>query len=104
MSIAINKAKCVGCGSCLTVCPGSLLARDEAGKAYIKYPRDCWGCASCLKECHQNAIDFYLGEDIGGKGSLMHTEEKGDVLLWKLTRKDKSECTIEINRKEANKY
>ena len=104
MSIAINKEKCVGCGSCLTVCPGSLIVRDTDGLACIKYPRDCWGCTSCLKECRQNAIDFYLGEDIGGKGSLLHAEEKGDVLLWKLTRKDGSESTIAINRKEANKY
>lgn len=39
MSIAINKQKCVGCGRCQNVCPGSLIKIDESGKAYIKYQR-----------------------------------------------------------------
>ena len=43
MSIRINKNKCVGCKRCLDVCPGSLIKTDETGKAYIKYPKDCWG-------------------------------------------------------------
>ena len=69
MSIAIKKEKCAGCRKCTSVCPGSLIKTDEDGKAYIKYPRDCWGCASCLKECKFGAIEFYLGADIGGIGS-----------------------------------
>ncbi|MGN0577695.1 MAG: 4Fe-4S binding protein, partial [Ruminiclostridium sp.] len=34
MSIAIDKAKCVGCGRCHEVCPGTLIKLDENGKAY----------------------------------------------------------------------
>ena len=69
MSIVINKSKCVGCGQCSIVCPGSLIKMGEDRKAYIKYPKDCWGCSSCLKECKFEAIALYLGADMGGMGS-----------------------------------
>ena len=82
MSIAINAKQCVGCGKCSMVCPGSLIHMNADGKAFIKYPKDCWGCTSCLKECAVHAIRFYLGADMGGMGSLVHTEKEGDVLRW----------------------
>ena len=50
MSIAINAKQCVGCGKCSMVCPGSLIHMNADGKAFIKYPKDCWGCTSCLKD------------------------------------------------------
>ena len=50
MSIAIDAKQCVGCGKCRMVCPGSLIHMNQDGKAFIKYPKDCWGCTSCLKE------------------------------------------------------
>ena len=34
MSIVINKSKCVGCGQCSIVCPGSLIKMGEDRKAY----------------------------------------------------------------------
>lgn len=67
MSILIHKENCVGCRKCQQVCPRSLIETDAQGKAYIRYPKDCWGCVSCVKECQVKAIDFYLGADIGGK-------------------------------------
>ena len=48
MSISIDKDKCIGCGKCRNVCPGTLIKMDENKKAYIKYPKDCWGCTSCI--------------------------------------------------------
>lgn len=48
MSIQINQQKCVGCGQCMEVCPGTLIEKEQ-GKAVMRYPRDCWGCASCVK-------------------------------------------------------
>lgn len=86
MSIRINKNKCVGCKRCLDVCPGSLIKTDATGKAYIKYPKDCWGCTSCLKECKTGAIAFFLGADIGGMGSEMTVNESKDTILWKIKK------------------
>lgn len=104
MSIAIDQTLCKACGACEKVCPGSLIKQREDGTAYIKYPKDCWGCSSCIKECHFGAIALYLGADIGGMGSRMQVQSKGDELYWNLTRRDGSREQIVINKKESNKY
>lgn len=104
MSIAIDRKKCIGCGRCKTVCPGSLIKLDGDGRAYIKYPKDCWGCTSCMKECPVYAVSFYLGADIGGAGSLMHTERAGGLLRWVIKKPDGSETNIDIDPKESNTY
>ena len=104
MSIRIDKDKCIGCGRCREVCPGTLIKLDGERRAYIKYPRDCWGCTSCIKECPVYAIRFYLGADIGGMGSLVHTEKSGDILSWIIDRPDGSRSIIEVDQKESNKY
>ncbi len=104
MSIKINKDKCLGCGKCKEICPGNLIYIDKNKKAFIKYPKDCWGCTSCVKECPVHAVDFYLGADIGGMGSLMHTEKNGDILSWIIKKSDGETTRIDINTKESNKY
>lgn len=104
MSIAIDKKKCIACGKCIEVCPGSLIKRDTDKKAYIKYPKDCWGCCSCMKECVHDAISLYLGADIGGIGSKMHVHKKDHCLHWIIDKRDGTEETIVINQLESNKY
>ena len=104
MSIRIDRETCVGCGRCHDVCPGTLIKLADDGHAFIKYPRDCWGCTSCVKECPVHAIRFYLGADIGGRGSLLHTEESGDILNWIIEHPDGSVTEIPVNRRESNQY
>ena len=104
MSIAIDSMKCRACGKCLDVCPGSLIVRGEDKKAVIRYPKDCWGCSSCVKECHFGAISLYLGADIGGMGSKMTVDKKGDKLYWQIHRQDGETEQIVLNTKESNKY
>ena len=104
MSIQINKSKCVGCGQCIEACPGNLIKKDEDGKAFIKHIKDCWGCTSCLKECKTGAIAFFLGADIGGRGSVLSVSDSGDIRTWTVTAPDQSTKTIVVNKKESNKY
>ena len=104
MSIRINDDKCVGCGLCIEACPGNLIKKNEKGKAFIKHERDCWGCTSCIKECKINAIDFFLGADVGGAGSVLSVSSKGDINTWMITKADGSVEEIVINKKDANKY
>lgn len=104
MSIAIDKSKCTGCGRCCNICPGTLIRKDIDGKAYIRYPKDCWGCTSCIKECPVYAISFFLGADMGGKGSKVHTEKRDGLIHW-IIEPDQGEITdITVNPKESNKY
>ena len=103
MSIRIDQKKCVGCRKCSEVCPGTLIVMEDK-KAVMKYPKNCWGCVSCVKECKAGAIEFYLGADIGGMGSLVHTEKKGDILSWIIDKPEGETIKIDINQKESNKY
>ncbi|MDF2610214.1 MAG: hypothetical protein K0R92_1688 [Lachnospiraceae bacterium] len=104
MSIAINKEKCISCKKCLSVCPGSLLKTDEDEKTFIKYPKDCWGCASCVKECSFGAISLFLGADIGGRGSKLRTNMEGDIVHWIIEERNGEVHTIDVARKDSNKY
>ena len=104
MSIAIDKSKCIGCGKCRNVCPGTLIKQDDDGKAYIKYPKDCWGCTSCIKECPVSAINFFLGADIGGRGSVMTVEKDGQFNNWNIVKPDGELKTIIVDSKSSNKY
>ena len=104
MSIIIDKNLCVGCRKCKDVCPGNLIVIDKENKAIIKYPKDCWGCASCVKECKVDAIKYYLGADMGGKGSLLYVNEDKDIMSWIIEKSDKSKKVININKKNSNEY
>ncbi len=103
MSIRINTSSCVGCKRCVEVCPGNLIKLVD-GRACITRPKDCWGCTSCLKECKTGAIQFFLGADIGGKGSILSVKEQGDERHWIVTSPGGTTKTITVNTKESNKY
>lgn len=104
MSIKIDIKNCIGCGKCIDVCPGNLLYKDEKGKAYIKYPSQCWGCASCLKECNNDAIKYFLGIDIGGRGTTLSVKKDGFNLYWVFEKPNGERITIKTNQKESNNY
>lgn len=104
MSIQINKAQCVGCGRCIDACSGNLIKCDQQGKAYIRRPRDCWGCTACLKACPTGAVKFFLGADIGGRGSLLSVREQGELAIWTVTKPEGSSQTITVNKNDSNKY
>lgn len=103
MSIRINGEKCIGCKRCTVVCPGTLIGIENQ-KAVMQYPRDCWGCASCVKECPAAAIEFFLGADIGGNGSVMSVASDGDILHWNIKKWDGTMTTIDVDRRNANQY
>ncbi|MFL0195265.1 ferredoxin family protein [Clostridium sp. WILCCON 0269] len=104
MSIKIHREKCIGCLKCMEVCPGSLIYKDQQGRAYIKYEKNCWGCAACIKECVSRAIKYYLASDIGGNGSCLYVEQNADELKWHIVDEEHNESILSTKRKEANKY
>ncbi len=109
MSIAIDASKCIGCGRCSEVCPGNLIKVEETSdpkdkKAEISRPQECWGCCSCIKECPRQAIRFFLGADVGGRGAYMVFAKKHGINFWMINRPDGTTETIEVDPKNANKY
>jgi adenylylsulfate reductase subunit B len=103
MSIEITQQNCVGCGSCVAVCPGSLITISE-GKAVIDDPKRCWGCASCVKECPKTAIALYLGADIGGLGGRLTVRQENTLLRWTIKLPDGKTKTIITDRTRSNQY
>jgi Fe-S-cluster-containing hydrogenase component 2 len=49
----INKAKCVGCGDCVRVCPVDAITMVR-GKAVIDIEK-CVGCKLCIMTCSYGA-------------------------------------------------
>lgn len=103
MSIEITSKKCIGCGLCASVCPGSLIAVSD-GKAVISDPKRCWGCASCVKECPVQAIALYLGKDIGGLGGRLTVRQENTLLYWTVTLPSGEIKTINTDRQTSNQY
>lgn len=66
-----SEDRCIGCGSCVEVCPVSAL---EAGSSGIRIDRRaCSGCGVCAEECPSGAIEVW--------GGVMTADELVDELL-----------------------
>ena len=52
----INASLCVGCGSCVDVCPETGTLELMGGKAILSYPERCVGHAKCAEACPTGAI------------------------------------------------
>ncbi len=55
----INWDLCTGCGNCYEICPGDVI-RLNNGKAFVRYPDECWHCGACRLECPEEAISFHF--------------------------------------------
>ena len=103
LSIEIITDRCIGCGACSKVCPGSLIHLRE-GKATLPYPQNCWACASCIKECQLGALRLYLGEDMSGLGGRLSIAREGPLLHWTVEKPDGSRQTITVDSRNSNQY
>ena len=58
MSVArYDLNKCIGCKSCVTVCPMDVFRFDEtAKKSVIAYPENCQSCGQCYVNCLGRAL------------------------------------------------
>ena len=115
----IDKSKCKECGACAKVCPYTAIigrrrpcenackikaiSMNENKAAAIDNSK-CIACGACVYQCPFGAISLYLGADIGGMGSKMTVDKKGDKLYWQIHRQDGETEQIVLNTKESNKY
>ena len=56
MALKINKDKCVGCKTCMGVCPAMAISLDADGKCFIDKNK-CMGCGTCAAVCPMSAIE-----------------------------------------------
>lgn len=63
MSIS-NISGCIGCGTCVTVCPTDVIRLNNKGKAEIKYVADCQMCHLCRMYCPVDAITISPEKEI----------------------------------------
>ena len=54
MAVKVKADDCVGCESCIPVCPGKAIVMVD-GKAVID-PAKCTNCGTCIEECPVDAI------------------------------------------------
>jgi NAD-dependent dihydropyrimidine dehydrogenase PreA subunit len=59
-SLALDQAKCSGCGMCMIVCPHSVFEREN-GKARIGNRDLCMECSACATNCPEEAISVLPG-------------------------------------------
>ena len=53
----VNQKKCIGCGTCVSICPVEAISFDAKGRAVINQKK-CIHCGACASSCPVNAIDF----------------------------------------------
>ncbi len=61
LSIYVLQKKCIGCESCIDVCPHKvfgMIYKDNDSYATVEYPDKCSGCGRCVKYCPVDAIEL----------------------------------------------
>lgn len=53
----VNKEKCIGCGTCVSICPVGAISFGADGKAFIDKQK-CIRCGACQASCPVEAIDL----------------------------------------------
>jgi len=53
--VKVNREKCTGCGSCVTICPVAVLEL-ESNLSKVVRQQECIGCMACVEGCPEGAI------------------------------------------------
>ncbi|GBE55443.1 MAG TPA: 4Fe-4S dicluster domain-containing protein [Euryarchaeota archaeon] len=56
VSIKIDLDACIGCGSCVDVCPAGVYELNDDNKSEAVNMDDCIECCACIEGCPQSAI------------------------------------------------
>lgn len=57
MAPIVNNESCVGCFSCVSVCPSGVLSEGD-GKVVVSNPDACCSCEACASACPAGALTF----------------------------------------------
>ena len=53
----VNQKKCIGCGTCVNICPVNAISFNDDGKAQIDESK-CIKCGTCEAVCPVSAIEI----------------------------------------------
>ncbi len=59
----VDEKRCVGCLTCVRICPFDAPSVGKEGVAHIE-PLKCMACGICVSECPANAIELKTSEDV----------------------------------------
>ena len=82
VTLKLDEQKCVGCGTCLTVCPHSVLGPDN-GRVRIENRDACMECGACAQNCPTQALRVNAG--VGCAAAVINSA---------LGRKDSACCCV----------
>jgi NAD-dependent dihydropyrimidine dehydrogenase PreA subunit len=60
MPLKIDRELCIGCGTCIAVCPTGVFEMEE-GKSSVAHPSACIGCRACILNCPEGIISLKKG-------------------------------------------
>lgn len=62
MPPVINRERCVGCGTCVAICPTQVFRHfpKEDIVPVAVFADECWHCNSCVLDCRSGAIELRL--------------------------------------------
>ena len=88
VSLAFDQEKCVGCGTCIVVCPHEVILLDD-GKARIEHRDACMECGACALNCPTAALSVDAG--VGCAAAVINSA----------LGRDGSACCCVIDNKET---
>lgn len=56
---SIDQEKCIGCGTCVEICPLDTIRLNDEGKAFIAYGDDCMTCFTRMSSPRQKIYNFF---------------------------------------------
>ena len=60
VTLSLEPERCVGCGTCLDVCPHDVFVRDN-GRVAIRDRDACMECGACARNCPAEALQVQAG-------------------------------------------
>ena len=88
-----NEEACIGCGQCVRVCPGYVLALED-GHSTVRYGGACTSCGHCFAICPEAAIRppevvpdgdpiEIKGPPVSAEDMLIHLRSRRSVRIYK---------------------
>jgi len=90
VTLKLDEQKCVGCGSCLAVCPHAVLS-PKNGRVRIENRDACMECGACAQNCPTQALRVNAG--VGCAAAVINSA---------LGRKDSACCCVIEPKKQKD--